>query len=219
MPRIKDLTGQRFGSLVVVGYSHLNKHNRAVWKVKCDCGNDHTSDSNCLKMGLAKSCGCRGLNFTRRSVPLSERLESNITMEPNSGCWLWMGPYAANLYGRVSTGRGNGVLIHRLMYERIVGPIPDGLVLDHKCKVTLCCNPAHLRPMESHANFTLDNYLVNRTHCRNGHLVMPETILPRVGARTYRCRVCRDAARERDAARVRARRVHAKRGETIKEVG
>lgn len=206
MPQIKDISGQRFGSLIAVSYSHLNKHKRAVWSVVCDCGSNHLADSNTLKRGLVTTCGCRGLNFTRRSVPLSERLASNITMEPNSGCWLWMGPCSENLYGRTSTGRGHGILTHRLVYEMHVGKIPRGMVLDHICKVTLCCNPAHLRPMGSHENWILGNHLVSKSHCKNGHLVTPENTLPKRGKQTYRCRACRDAAWQRDYARGRAKR-------------
>jgi len=53
----KDLTGKRFGRLVVVGFSHRNKKHYH-WKCVCDCGNHSTTRSDRLKSGTAKSCGC-----------------------------------------------------------------------------------------------------------------------------------------------------------------
>jgi hypothetical protein len=36
------------------------------------------------------------------------------------------------------------MIVHRHVYEELVGPIPEGLVLDHLCRETLCCRPSHL---------------------------------------------------------------------------
>lgn len=70
-------------------------------------------------------------------------------------CWLAVGGVTLNHkgYARViqydnhnKNGRERGRLImaHRLMYEATVGPIPEGLVLDHLCRVRTCVNPDHL---------------------------------------------------------------------------
>lgn len=55
---IKDLTGQRFGKLVVVSLEGRNKYGRAMWLCKCDCGNTTVASSNNLLRGCVKSCGC-----------------------------------------------------------------------------------------------------------------------------------------------------------------
>ena len=47
---------------------------------------------------------------------------------------------------------GRRIQAHRWMYEQAIGPIPDGLVIDHLCKVTKCINPAHLEAVTSRAN-------------------------------------------------------------------
>lgn len=54
-------------------------------------------------------------------------------------CWLWTGPltpsgYAANV-------------AHRGIYQRLIGPVPDGLELDHLCRVRHCVRPDHLEPV------------------------------------------------------------------------
>lgn len=55
---IKDLTGQQFGRLTVIGYSHQNKHRHAVWECQCSCGNKTLVISPCLIKGQVLSCGC-----------------------------------------------------------------------------------------------------------------------------------------------------------------
>jgi hypothetical protein len=70
--------------------------------------------------------------FVRRTIP-----------EPNSGCWLWLG--ASNgKYGTMRGDDGRQILAHRYSYTRFVCDPGLHIVL-HKCDVTLCVNPAHLR--------------------------------------------------------------------------
>lgn len=71
--------------------------------------------------------------------------------EPDD-CWLWLGSTnGSNGYGRLGR-RPTWHLAHRYAYEQAVGPIPEGLVLDHLCSVRLCCNPAHLEPVTQAEN-------------------------------------------------------------------
>lgn len=115
-------------------------------------------------------------------------------------CWSWQG----------RTHRGYGKygrwLAHRLAYELMVGPIPKGLELDHRCVNPRCVNPDHLEPV-THAENT--RRMVDRnTRCRAGHAWTPaNTYLRPVGTRgdsgPRDCRACRAEA----ARRLRARRV------------
>jgi len=56
--RIEDLVGKRFSRLVVVSYSHADRHGNHHWNTVCDCGNTQAVFSGCLKNGNTKSCGC-----------------------------------------------------------------------------------------------------------------------------------------------------------------
>lgn len=58
MSRIKDLTGQRFGRLTVIEFVGQDKHKRALWKCKCDCGRECVKNSKHLTPAGTKSCGC-----------------------------------------------------------------------------------------------------------------------------------------------------------------
>ena len=57
-PRIKDITGQRFGRLFAISFSHVNSGRRAVWNCLCDCGNQCQVEGTKLTTGRTKSCGC-----------------------------------------------------------------------------------------------------------------------------------------------------------------
>ena len=62
--------------------------------------------------------------------------------EPNTGCWLWLGPVDERGYGKINAQ--GYYLAHRLAYAETNGPIPEGLLVLHKCDVPSCINPDHL---------------------------------------------------------------------------
>lgn len=63
--------------------------------------------------------------------------------DKTESCWLWVGHLNNMGYGSLRITRRSD-LAHRLMHEELVGPIPDGLEVDHICRVRRCVNPAHL---------------------------------------------------------------------------
>ncbi len=73
----------------------------------------------------------------------SQYILNNYIPVPECGCWLWIGGWSRKGYGR-TTGNGLSVLAHRIFYSAHVGPIPDGMMVCHKCDTPACCNPAHL---------------------------------------------------------------------------
>ncbi len=69
------------------------------------------------------------------------------TPVPESGCWIWLRAWNPDGYGKFTT-KVNGEIYqcraHRFIYEQLVGPIPEGMVLCHKCNTRCCVNPEHL---------------------------------------------------------------------------
>lgn len=88
---------------------------------------------------------------------------------------------------------GKRLRAHRAIYEALVGKIPDGLVLDHLCRITRCINPEHLEPVTVAENNLrgVGTFAQNarKIHCPNGHFYSGDNLMIRKdGARV--CREC-----------------------------
>jgi hypothetical protein len=82
------------------------------------------------------------------------RFFSRVNGTPD-GCWLWtahVNPRTGYVQFRIGGRSGKMVLAHRWSYEHFVGPIPDGLQIDHLCRVRHCVNPSHLEPVTAREN-------------------------------------------------------------------
>lgn len=132
---------------------------------------------------------------TRVVTMLGHRVASRITFA-DDGCWLWNGAVQSRGYGSVGDG-GRTHLAHRWVYERLVGPIPDGLTIDHLCRVKRCVNPDHLEPVTAAVN--LRRWADGITHCPRGHAY--DDVNTYVNPRGERqCRACRPIHKGRRAA-------------------
>lgn len=136
---------------------------------------------------------------------ISDRLLQRIEPEPNTGCWLWAGTLGDDGYGRLAVSWKKKARAHRAVWEEAVGPIPDGLQLDHLCRVRSCVNPDHLEVVTSRENTMRGNHpsavAVRTGKCKRGHeRVRPHTYVDTRGS--LRCRTCQNMlARERWARR------------------
>lgn len=142
----------------------------------------------------------------RPSVPIGVRVLQHSIPEPNTGCWLWTACVDDDGYGVTNIGyRKLGA--HRASYEAFVGPIPEGLTLDHKCRVRSCVNPDHLEPVTVLVNTMRGEGLAARnsrkTHCPRGHALHGGNLyIDSVGRRhCRRCQATSQAAyRQRKAS-------------------
>lgn len=129
-----------------------------------------------------------------------ERFWSKVDRKGPDECWLWL----------ASTSVGYGQFwmaskmrkAHRVSYELLVGPIPDGLVIDHLCRTPRCVNPRHLEPVTNTENLRRGEHRsgnTDKTHCPAGHPYDAENThiqVDRTRDHTpYRvCRACRRLA-------------------------
>ena len=106
---------------------------------------------------------------------LDETFEKHTYRDPNCGCWFWTACLDESGYGRLGTKLYKERGAHRVSYLHFRGAIPNGLQIDHLCKIKSCVNPWHLevvtqqenikrssRPKDTHRNG-------RKTHCSKGH--------------------------------------------------
>lgn len=116
------------------------------------------------------------------SHPLLERLIENVDMTTSAPCWLWTAGRSSGGYGMLRAN-GKPVYTHRVAYEIWKGPIPEGLTIDHLCRVRACCNPAHLEAVTNQTNILRGAGFAAvhaaTTHCPRGHALVAENLVQR----------------------------------------
>ncbi len=131
------------------------------------------------------------------------RFLAKVHVEPMTGCWLWVGMLSCQRKDRpmLNMRRGDRWIpeyAYRLAYEHFVGPIPDGLTIDHvrvRCAARpSCVNPDHLEPVTQAENvlrgdsFSAVN--AKKTTCPRGHSFEADNLGITPNGRRF-CRVCR----------------------------
>lgn len=108
-------------------------------------------------------------------------------------CWIWNGARSGKGYGMMRIGVAI-LYTHRIMYELFVGPIDEGLQIDHLCRVRECCNPSHLDQVTPGENLRRGyEARGRRSTCSNGHALPPYE--------PGRDRICKPCKRLYDRAR------------------
>jgi hypothetical protein len=82
---------------------------------------------------------------TSRRIPDLVRFWKQVSPEPNSGCWLWVGRLGPAGGALMALGDRNQVQAHRWYYEQVKGHLPSELHLRRKCGVRGCVRPEHFR--------------------------------------------------------------------------
>lgn len=124
-------------------------------------------------------------------------------VEKTDTCWLWTAAMNNKGYGRFSL-EGRLYLPHRLAWEDVNGPIPEGKVLDHfVCETHRCVRPDHIRPVTSLENTLRGNSQGSKnaakTHCKRGHALTPDNLYK--SQRGHRdCIACKKARRKKEVA-------------------
>lgn len=135
-------------------------------------------------------------------------------IQKTESCWLWGGSIDRDGYGYLSHGDKKSARAHRVLYELEVGPIPEGLEIDHRCRVRNCVNPKHLEPVTGAENqrrrierrvqgpkATPNQLRLAKGICRAGHNMNETgrlTSVQKDGTIKTRCTLCQHETQERN---------------------
>lgn len=150
----------------------------------------------------------------RQAARAFKRLQGKYTVDPDTGCWLWTASLQPAGYANFDSVSGRTG--HRFTYEYFVATIPEGLVIDHLCRVRRCVNPEHLEAVTTAENIRRGEtakYQRDKTHCAKGHPYDEKNT-----KRYYGWRQCIACSRERDRIRAPRRRLAIKAAKAAQQV-
>jgi DNA-binding XRE family transcriptional regulator len=140
----------------------------------------------------------------------AERVFDRSVLTP-AGCLEWQGALTRTGYGQIGV-KGKVLSVHRVAYEAVAGPIPDGLEIDHLCRNRACVKPDHLEAVTHRENLrrAVREKRPPKAACPAGHEFTPEnTYVDRKGYRF--CRTCKRAHNVLEKRRKRERAAAARR--------
>jgi hypothetical protein len=134
---------------------------------------------------------------------MAERFWPKVQKAGPDDCWIWIGALDRHGYGTIGQINQKGIWrmarAHRIAYELEIGPIPDGLTIDHLCRVPACVNPSHMEPVTKSEN-TRRGFAA-KTQCPQGHPYTEDNIYWDMTRGQYRTRKCRTCVKTRVNAR------------------
>ncbi len=137
--------------------------------------------------------------------PALERFEAMI--DRSGECWQWTGSIRPNGYASFYVDNKT-TSAHRFAYTAFIGPIPEGLVIDHLCRNRSCVKPAHLESVPQRQNVlrgaSVTAEVVRRNSCVNGHELTEDNVYRWRGRPDQR--MCRACHRVRQYARTYGKR-------------
>lgn len=134
-----------------------------------------------------------GRIYARRGAPLIERIAGHLVFPDDSDCWLWDGAHTPAGYAHMNLGGGRYGHVDRALYEILLGPIPEGLELDHLCRNRGCVSPWHVEPVTHTENVRRGAaaFALQTGRCARGHERSPENTYVRRDGRISHCLACR----------------------------
>lgn len=123
---------------------------------------------------------------------VAERFWAKAVRDPETECWEWIA--CRNSWGYGQFDAPGFRYAHRFAYSYLVGPIPEGLTIDHLCRNRGCVNPDHLEACRMGVNTLRGNAPTakhaRKTHCSRGHAF--DEANTRITAQGHRvCRKCK----------------------------
>lgn len=206
-----DMTRETAGELTVM--HRASGGQRVQWVCKCSCGNTVTVVGTRLRSGHTRSCGHLNALGSQLRPAIDRFIEKTITTD--SDCIEWTGGLNGVGYGQFYYGKdddratGKGYA-HRWSYEHFVGPIPEGLHVDHLCRNRACVNPDHLEPVTLRENLLrgvgASAKHAKKTHCPAGHPYTGDNLYVHPTKRMRYCRTCGRKRSQEQRDRLKAER-------------
>lgn len=152
---------------------------RHIWEAAVVNGHSRERCIRCLKLNPV-------------GIPPAVRFWDHVQKAPGDGCWIWTGDKINSGYGRFTVNRKK-ILAHRYAWSKVFRDIPDGLVIDHLCRVLLCVRPSHLEPVVIRENLWRGEHGSRWGRCGQGHKFEGtdvRTYVSRGGKVKHRCLIC-----------------------------
>lgn len=154
-------------------------------------------------------------------MPVDLSMTDRWTLEDRghvTPCWIWRGAKTKG-YGVTSHDGNSHAYVHRVLYMEHNGPIPDGLELDHLCRVPACVNPDHLEAVTHRENILRSDAPMARqakqTHCIHGHPLFGANLYLTPGGKRH-CKTCTN--QRGSAARAKLKAEHARYRDALERI-